>query len=144
MQTVLVIENDEANRENILKILRFKGFRGIGAKNGEMGVEFTQKYLPHVILCDISMPGLDGYGVLEDLGRLSATQHIPFVFMTAKADPTDVQYGLSLGVQGYLTKPFSSRELLEAIALCLTPRPAYGLPKAAATNSAHGYLSHKY
>jgi CheY-like chemotaxis protein len=142
MQTVLVIENDWANRENILRILRFKGFRGIGAENGEIGVDFAKKYLPNLILCDIS-PNLDGYSVLEKLGRLSSTQHIPFMFVTAKANPADVQYGLSLGVDGYLTKPFSSSQLLDAIAPCLAPAQSHALSKAAATDSARGYLSRK-
>jgi CheY-like chemotaxis protein len=142
MQTVMVIEKDWANRENILRILRYRGFRAIGAENGELGVAFAKRYLPHLILCDIS-PGLDGYTVLETLGRMSATQHIPFIFVSAKASPADVQYGLSLGVDGYLTKPFSSSQLLEAIDQCLAPRRSYAL-KAAATNSAHGYQSRTY
>jgi CheY-like chemotaxis protein len=142
MQTVLVIENDWANRENILRILRFKGFRAIGAENGEMGVGLAKKYLPHLILCDIS-PNLDGYSVLEKLGRLSSTQHIPFMFVTARANPADVQYGLNLGVNGYLTKPFSSSQLLDAIAPCLSPAQGHTRPKAAATDSARGYLSRK-
>jgi diguanylate cyclase len=142
MQTVLVIENDWANRENILRILRFKGFRAIGAENGEMGVELAKKHLPNLILCDIS-PNLDGYGVLEKLGRLSSTQHIPFMFVTARANPADVQYGLSLGVNGYLTKPFSSSELLDAIASSLSSPRGHARSKVAATDSARGYLSHK-
>jgi diguanylate cyclase len=150
MGTVLVIENDGANRENILKILRFKSFRAMGAANGEMGIEIAKKYLPDLILCDISMPGLDGYGMLETLGRFPATQTIPVIFITAKATPAEVQYARSLGVSGYLVKPFGCSGLLEAIGAVsakqrdrclLTLKP---VSKAAATDSARGYLSHRY
>jgi CheY-like chemotaxis protein len=120
MRTVLVIENDRANRENILRILRFKNFRGIEAANGEMGIEIAKKYLPDLILCDVSMPGLDGYSVLETLRRFPATQNIPVIFVTAKAAPADVQYAMSLGVDGYLAKPFGSSELLATIEQCLS------------------------
>jgi CheY-like chemotaxis protein len=152
MQTILVIENDGANRENILRILRFKNFRGIGAENGAIGIEIAKKYLPSLILCDILMPGLDGYGVLEVLGRSPTTQTIPVIFITAKATPSDVQYAKSLGVEGYLTKPFGSSQLLEAIAACLNQptrrdsfifRSLLAQPRAVATDSARGYPSHK-
>jgi CheY-like chemotaxis protein len=150
MRTVLVIENDRANRENILRILRFKSFRGIAAENGEMGIEIAKKYLPDLILCDISMPELDGYGVLETLRRFPATQNIPVVFITAKAAPADVQHAMSLGVDGYLTKPFGCDELVEAMATGLSRsldrQSALSLktiPKAVAIDSAREYPSHK-
>lgn len=160
MGTVLVIENDGANRENILRILRFKNFWAMGAENGELGIEIAKKYLPDLILCDISMPGLDGYDVLETLGRFPATQAIPVIFITAKATPTDLQYARSLGVTGYLVKPFGSGELLEAIDQCFSqqhlsqqhlsqPSDRCSLnfkptPKAAATDLTRGYPSHRY
>jgi DNA-binding response OmpR family regulator len=124
MQTVVVIENDQANRENILRILRFKGFRGIGAEDGTIGLEIAKKYLPDLILCDILMPGLNGYCLLETLGRIPATQNIPVIFVTAKATSEDRKYALSLGVDGYLTKPFGSSELMAAIAACFARSPA--------------------
>jgi CheY-like chemotaxis protein len=142
MQTVLMIEKDRANRENILRILRYDGFRAIGAESSALGIELAQRYLPNLILCDIS-PGLDGYHVLETLGRMSATQHIPFMFITTKASPAEVQYGLSLGVDGYLTKPFSSSQLREAIAQCIAVERDYTL-KVAVTNSSRAYLSRSY
>jgi CheY-like chemotaxis protein len=118
MQTILVVENDRANRENILRILRCKGFRAMGAADGTIGLEIASKYLPNLILCDILMPGLDGYCLLEMLGRIPATQNIPVIFVTAKATPDDQKYAMSLGVDGYLTKPFGSSELMTAIAAC--------------------------
>jgi CheY-like chemotaxis protein len=142
MQTVLVIEKNRANRDNILRILRYDGFRTIGAETAALGIELAQRYLPHLVLCDIS-PGLDGYGVLETLGRISATQHIPLIFVTTKASPVEVQYGLSLGVDGYLTKPFSSSQLRESIAQCLAADRDRTL-KVAVTNSYRAYLSHSY
>jgi diguanylate cyclase len=125
MQTILVIENDQANRENVLRILRFKGFRAIGAANGTIGLEIAKKYLPNLILCDILMPGLNGYCLLETLGRIPATQNIPVIFITAKATPEDRRYALSLGVDGYLTKPFGSSELMATIAACFA-KPLVG------------------
>jgi CheY-like chemotaxis protein len=119
MQTILVIENDLANRANLLRILSFKGFIVLDAENGEEGLKLAQSHTPDLILCDILMPGMDGYEVLRSLQQSPQTRYIPFLFLTAKATPQDIAYGLSLGAEGYLVKPFSIVQLIAAIEACL-------------------------
>ncbi|MGJ3245635.1 MAG: EAL domain-containing response regulator [Elainellaceae cyanobacterium] len=115
MKTILVIEDDPSIRNNILKILQFKGFQTIGAENGEDGVKLAKAYLPDLILCDIMMPGIDGYGVLNALQSDSETGIPSFIFLSAKSDKSDIRQGMNLGADDYLTKPFTSTDLLDAI-----------------------------
>ncbi|HBB34303.1 MAG TPA: hypothetical protein DC064_21550 [Cyanobacteria bacterium UBA9273] len=119
MTKILVIEDERAIRSNLLKLLSAEGFETIGADSGYSGVQLAQQELPDLIICDILMPGLDGYGVLKALHQDSATATIPFIFLTAKADRSDLRQGMSLGADDYLTKPFSRAEVLEAIAVRL-------------------------
>lgn len=116
MTKILVIEDEETVRENILELLDAEGFDAIAAENGRIGLGLAQQQLPDMILCDVRMPELDGYGVLKALRSTSATTKIPFVFLTAKAAKTDISLGLELGANAYLTKPFTVAELLKAIA----------------------------
>lgn len=115
MKTILVIEDDPSIRNNILKILQFKGFQAIGADNGEDGVKLAKAYLPDLILCDIMMPGIDGYGVLNALQNDSETGAPSFIFLSAKSDKFDIRQGMNLGADDYLTKPFTSADLLDAV-----------------------------
>lgn len=116
MTKILVIEDEETVRENILELLDAEGFEALSAENGRIGLDMAQQQLPDLILCDVRMPELDGYGVLTALRSEAETATIPFMFLTAKAAKTDLSYGLELGANAYITKPFTLTELLDAIA----------------------------
>ncbi|RYM33997.1 response regulator [Brumimicrobium glaciale] len=112
---ILIIEDNRNARENITEILELANFKVYTAENGEIGLEKAKKIHPDVIICDIMMPGIDGYEVLSQLGKKSDTASIPFIFLTAKAEKTDRRKGMRLGADDYLTKPFSDTDLIEAI-----------------------------
>lgn len=116
MTKILVIEDEATVRENILELLDAEGFDAIAAENGRIGLFVAQQELPDLILCDVRMPELDGYGVLTALRAEPATAKIPFMFLTAKAAKTDLSQGMELGANAYITKPFTLVELLDAIA----------------------------
>lgn len=128
MKTILVIEDDRSIRTNMLKILKFDGFEAIGAEDGVAGVQMAKAYVPDLIICDIMMPNLDGYGVLAALSEDPETATIPFIFLSAKADRSDIRQGMNLGADDYLTKPFSRQELTEAIAARLDKQQAIAQP----------------
>src|ERR1043166_2338253 len=115
MKKILVIEDESATLENLVLMLEMEGFKPFSAPNGRLGVEVARRELPDVILCDVSMPELDGYGVLESLRADSSTVSIPFIFLTAKGDKKDLRTGMNLGADDYLTKPASAEEVLSAI-----------------------------
>ena len=115
MIKILVIEDETNLRENIISMLTYEHFMPLGAPDGVVGVALAQEHKPDLIVCDIMMPRLDGYGVLMELQSDTATASIPFLFLTAKADKADIRRGMDLGADDYLTKPFSNKELLDAI-----------------------------
>lgn len=119
MMTILVIEDEMVLRNNILALLKAEGFKCLGAADGEQGIELAGRENPSLIVCDIMMPGLDGYAVLERLQENPQTALIPFVFLTAKSDRSDIRQGIMLGADDYLTKPFDADELLGAISVRL-------------------------
>src|SRR4051812_33462814 len=110
MKKILLIEDSREMRENTAEILELANYNVITAANGKIGVEYAVKELPDLIICDIMMPELDGYGVLYMLGKNPATASIPFIFLTAKAEKTDLRKGMSMGADDYLTKPFEEME----------------------------------
>lgn len=112
---VLIIEDNTDIRENVVEILELAGYEVFDADNGKAGVDLAVKNLPDIILCDIMMPELDGYGVLYLLHKNPATAVIPFIFLTAKAERLDLRKGMEMGADDYLTKPFDDMELLHAI-----------------------------
>jgi len=116
MTTILIIEDVEALREEIMEALSYEGFDVMGAENGVVGVQIAKTYLPDLIICDIAMPELDGYGTLVALRQESKTSMIPFIFLTAMTEKADMRQAMQLGADDYLTKPFTSSELLKAIA----------------------------
>lgn len=124
MTKILVIEDEESVRENILELLDAEGFDAIAAKNGRIGLFLAKAELPDLILCDVRMPELDGYGVITGLRADTTTAAIPFVFLTAKAAKTDFSLGLDLGADAYITKPFTLVELLDTIEQALLPNQA--------------------
>ena len=115
MTKVLLIEDDEIMRENTAELLELASFEVFKAENGKEGCQKAQEVLPDIIVSDIMMPVLDGYGVLHILSRDPSTAGIPFIFLTAKADKVDVRRGMDLGADDYLSKPFEETELLNAI-----------------------------
>ena len=115
MKKILVVEDAQSLRKDIVEMLGFEGFEAIGAENGLVGVDRARQVLPDLIICDIMMPGLDGYGVLEELRKDTLTSTIPFIFLTARTDRVDVRQGMELGADDFLTKPFHAAELLATV-----------------------------
>ena len=112
---ILVIEDEAETLENLVLMLDMEGFKTFSAPNGRLGVAVAKREHPDVILCDVTMPELDGYGVLESLREDPTTVSIPFIFLTAKGDKKDFRAGMNLGADDYLTKPASADEVLGAI-----------------------------
>lgn len=115
MKKILLIEDNAEVRENTSEILQLANYDVITAENGKEGVELAQREHPDLIICDIMMPELDGYGVLHILGKKAETARIPFIFLTAKTDKSDIRKGMTLGADDYLTKPFDDTDLLNAV-----------------------------
>lgn len=115
MKKVLLIEDDEQLRENIAELLDLYSYEVYTAAEGVSGVELAQKVHPDVIVCDIMMPGMDGYEVLERLSHRPDTSKIPFIYMSAKSERADVRKGMDLGADDYIPKPFEEQELISAI-----------------------------
>jgi len=115
MRSILFIEDDIVVRENTAELLELANYKVITAANGKIGVAVAKKYLPDIIICDIMMPELNGYGVLQILSKEEVTKHIPFIFLSAKTEHQDIRKGMNLGADDYLTKPFDESELFSAI-----------------------------
>ena len=115
MRTILIIDDNTEIRENIAEILQLGGYTTLTAENGRKGVESAIKQKPSLIICDISMPELDGYGVLHVLKKNPETEYIPFIFLTAKTERNDFRKGMEMGADDFITKPFDDIELLNAI-----------------------------
>ncbi|QHT67614.1 response regulator [Rhodocytophaga rosea] len=119
MKKILLIEDNTEVRENTAEILELANYQVFTAPHGKIGVELARKEHPDLIICDIMMPELDGYGVLHLLSKNPATAGIPFIFLTAKAEKDDFRKGMNLGADDYLTKPFDDLTLLDAIEMRL-------------------------
>lgn len=115
MKKVLLIEDDSTLRENTAELLELEHYKVITASNGKDGLLMAKQQLPDIIVCDIMMPQLDGYGVLEGLSKYEKTKFIPFIFLSAKTERKDVRKGMNLGADDYITKPFEEEELLTAL-----------------------------
>jgi eukaryotic-like serine/threonine-protein kinase len=115
MVSVLVIEDMPQLRQNIAQVLAYEGFNVLEAANGAIGLQMAQQHIPDLILCDIMMPEMDGYQVLQALQTDPNTALIPFIFSSAKADRHSIRQGMQLGADDYLTKPFTNEELLAAV-----------------------------
>ncbi len=115
VKTILLIEDDTVLRENTAELLELSDYDVICAPNGKIGIEKAKKEKPDIIVCDIMMPEVDGYGVLEALSFDSGTSQIPFIFLSAKTEHKEIRKGMDLGADDYLTKPFEEEELLSAI-----------------------------
>ncbi|AEM71870.1 response regulator receiver protein [Allomuricauda ruestringensis DSM 13258] len=115
MKKILLVEDDTSLRENVAELLELSGFNVCSASNGKIAVDKAIKEQPDLVLCDIMMPEMDGYEVLEQLSSIETTRYIPFIFVSAKTEKQDVRRGMNLGADDYLTKPFEEEELLSAI-----------------------------
>ncbi|RAJ09104.1 response regulator [Arenibacter echinorum] len=115
MKTILLIEDDRALRENTEELLELSGYSMITAPNGKIGIQMAKEKLPDIIVCDIMMPEVDGYGVLKELSSNEKTKHIPFIFLSAKTEHKEIRRGMDLGADDYLTKPFEEEDLVSAI-----------------------------
>ena len=124
MKTILIIEDNQDVRENTAEILELANYKVLQAENGKIGVEIAQQMKPDLIICDIMMPVLDGYGVLHLLNRHNETYGTPFIFLTAKSDKSDFRKGMEMGADDYITKPFDGIELLKAIEIRLQKNDA--------------------
>lgn len=119
MKKILLIEDNQDVRENTAEILELANYKVATAENGKIGVELAKSVRPDLIICDVMMPELDGYGVLHVLSKNPETASIPFIFLTAKAEKADLRKGMNLGADDYLTKPFDDLELLDAVEIRL-------------------------
>jgi CRP/FNR family transcriptional regulator, cyclic AMP receptor protein len=115
MKKILLIEDNDDIRENTAEILELANYKVTTAPNGKKGVELALKHQPDLIICDIMMPELDGYGVLHAIHKNETIKNTPFIFLTAKTERNDLRKGMDLGADDYITKPFSGTELLNAI-----------------------------
>lgn len=115
MKKILLIEDNDDIRENTAEILELANYKVVTAANGKLGIETALAEQPDLIVCDIMMPVLDGYGVLHTLHNNETVKNIPFIFLTAKTERSDLRRDMELGADDYITKPFSGTELLNAI-----------------------------
>lgn len=115
MKTILLIEDDRALRENTEELLELSNYNVITAPNGKVGIQLGIEKLPDIIICDIMMPEVDGYGVLKNLSSDERTKHIPFIFLSAITEHKEIRKGMDLGADDYLTKPFEEDDLISAV-----------------------------
>lgn len=141
VKTILVIEDERTIRLNIIKILEFKGYQVLSAADGKAGVDLARQYFPDLVLCDIMMPELDGYGVLAEIRRDQEIGNTPFIFLTAKADIADLRQGMNLGADDYVPKPFTSEGLVQAIEVRLAKQETLTAPYVEQMREAANSLS---
>jgi len=115
MKKILVIEDEADLRANVARFLRAEGYEVLVSENGAAGVDAALAQAPDLIVCDITMPEMDGFGVLFSLRENVTTSHIPFIFLTASTRTYDRNWGVELGANDYITKPFKLEQLLAAI-----------------------------
>jgi DNA-binding response OmpR family regulator/anti-sigma regulatory factor (Ser/Thr protein kinase) len=124
MTKILVIEDENDIREIISEILCAENYSVIEAEDGDIGVQLAQEELPDLVICDVMMPTVDGYGVLYSIRENASLQTVPFIFLTAKSSKTDVRLGMELGADDYLFKPFTRDELLGTVTTRLAKQVA--------------------
>jgi len=140
MKSVLVIDDNQGIRENTAEIMELAGYKTFTAENGKKGVELAVREKPDVIICDIMMPELDGYGVLHLLRKNPDTSHIPFIFLTAKTERSDLRKGMEMGADDYVTKPVDEIELLNAVEIRLKKAEVLQQRYAASAEGLNSFL----
>jgi two-component system OmpR family response regulator len=128
---ILVVEDDPLLRELVETRLQTAGYRTAGARSGWEALELATAVRPSAIILDIAMPGLDGYGVLQEIRARKDLKSIPVMMLTARNGPEDVRRAVKLGAQDFISKPFSDARLLQRVARLLHQRPSAGPPPAA-------------
>jgi DNA-binding response OmpR family regulator len=118
MEKILVIEDEPEMRRNLITILRLEKFQPLPAENGRIGIQLAKKEKPDLILCDVMMPELDGYGVITALRSDRETANMPFIFLTAN-EKSEIRSRTNLEADDYLAKPVAKSDLLVAIRSCL-------------------------
>jgi DNA-binding NarL/FixJ family response regulator len=119
MKKILIIEDEPEMRRNIAALLRYRGYQPVTAENGRAGLDLARRETPDLILCDVTMPDLDGFAVLQALRADARLALIPFIFLTAKGEKEDLRSGMNLGADDYLTKPVGNDDLICAIEIRL-------------------------
>lgn len=140
MKKILIIEDNADVRDNLAEILMLGGYESVTAENGKIGVEKALEFPPDLILCDIMMPELDGYGVLHILSRQAKTADVPFIFLTAKAEKEDFRKGMSMGADDYITKPFDDVALLQTVEARLNKSERLRVASAHSTGSLDHFI----
>lgn len=141
MKKILIIEDSEDVRENLKEILELSNYLIVTAKDGKEGVQVAKKELPDLIICDIMMPVLDGYGVLNILTHDPNTSDIPFIFLTARTELTDIRKGMNQGADDYITKPFDESDLMDAIEIRLKKKEKLDTLKITSKEDMDGFLT---
>ncbi|WP_160714079.1 response regulator [Chitinophaga solisilvae] len=141
MEKILLIEDNKDIRNNLAEILELANYSVLTASNGKEGVTIALEQQPDLIVCDIMMPVLDGYGVLHMLHKNESLRPIPFIFLTAKTERTDVRRGMEMGADDYITKPFEGAELLSAIESRLRRSAEIRQTESSGINGLHTLLS---
>lgn len=139
---ILVIEDQEDIRSILVEILTAEGYNAVAAENGRVGIKLVESEVPDLIMCDISMPELDGYEVLSYVRENQTTEAIPFIFLTAKAAQIDIRQGMELGADDYLTKPFTRAELLGAISARFEKKKSFARQAQRKINDLCNNISH--
>ncbi len=119
MKTILIVEDETILRANLREMLAFEGFDVLDAENGVAAVRLAQTHRPDIIICDVAMPEMDGFEVLERLQENPATAAIPVLLLTAQAEKSSIQHGLEMGATGYILKPFLFSDVLAKVRACL-------------------------
>ncbi len=112
---ILLIEDNAEMRENLTEILELAEYDVKSAEDGLIGIQYARQFRPDIILCDIMMPNLDGFGVLKIIQQDESLKHLPFIFLTAKSEKEDFRKGMNLGAEDYLVKPFEDSDLLQIV-----------------------------
>lgn len=115
MKTILIVEDNFEIRESLSEILLLSDYLVITAENGKEGLQQSLKHLPHAIISDLIMPEMDGASMLQELRTHATTSHIPLLFITGCADPSEKRLALALGANGYICKPFTTEELIKEV-----------------------------
>jgi DNA-binding NarL/FixJ family response regulator len=131
VKRILVIDDDTKLRQQFAELLRLEGYNVVEARNGRDGIDQARRDVPDLVLCDITMPEMNGHRVLETLRAEPRTAHVPFIFLTAWNDPGDVRTGMNLGADDYLTKPMVPSDLTAAVEARLRRAEAAAAPRRA-------------
>lgn len=136
MEKILVIDDDAKMRRQIATLLATEGYATVEARNGREGIDLARQEHPHLIVCDITMPEMNGHRVLQTLREDGTTAHLPFIFLTGWGERDDLRTGMNLGADDYLVKPVEPKDLISAVRARLRRRQQAGAGRAASVTDA--------